>query len=137
LVYVDHHSSTPLLLDNAENQILVLYAPIVSQKGIPFPKKMGAKLQENIVSMGGTSNDPDIFSILSASSNQGEIQQAHPRWACIQGSLTRLADKPGVYCLSLSPWQYRILWSDLSELYFSDDFQWDNLEPLISYVFSL
>jgi hypothetical protein len=46
-------------------------------------------------------------------------------------------DKPGVYCLSLSPRQYRILWSDPSGLYSSVDFKWDNLKPLISYVFSL
>ena len=46
-------------------------------------------------------------------------------------------DKPGVYCLSLSPRQYRILWSDPSGLYSSEDFQWDTLLPFISYVLSL
>ena len=46
-------------------------------------------------------------------------------------------DKPGVYCFSLSPRKYRILWRDPSGLYSSKDFQWDDLSPLISYVFSL
>jgi len=46
-------------------------------------------------------------------------------------------DKPGVYCLSLSPRQYRILWSDPSGLYSSEDFKWDSLLPFISYVLSL
>jgi hypothetical protein len=50
----------------------------------------------------------------------------------MQGSSTRLGPT-GVY----SPRQYRILWSDPSGLYSSDNLQWDNLMPLISYVFSL
>jgi hypothetical protein len=54
----------------------------------------------------------------------GLPNQAHP-------------DKPGVYCISLSPCKYHILWSDPSRLYLSKDFQWDNLIPLISYILSL
>jgi hypothetical protein len=46
-------------------------------------------------------------------------------------------DKPGVYCMSLSPRTYRILWSDPSGLHSSEDFQWDDIGPLIAYVFSL
>jgi hypothetical protein len=46
-------------------------------------------------------------------------------------------DKPGIYCISLSPRKYHVLWSDPSGLYSSDDFPWDKTEPLISYVFSL
>jgi hypothetical protein len=46
-------------------------------------------------------------------------------------------DKPGVYAISLSPRHYRILWSDPSGLSSSEDIQWDDLGPLISYVFSL
>jgi len=46
-------------------------------------------------------------------------------------------DKPGAYGISLSPRKYRVLWSDPSGLYSSEDFQWDDVGPLISYVFSL
>src|SRR5262245_13205773 len=46
-------------------------------------------------------------------------------------------DKPGSYCISLSPRQYRVLWSDPSGLHSSEDFRWDDVGPLISYVFSL
>jgi hypothetical protein len=66
--------------------------------------------------------DPDCPSQVAAYA--GFLNQARP-------------DKPGVYAISLSPQRYRLLWSDPSGLYSSGDIQWDNLEPLISYVFSL
>jgi hypothetical protein len=46
-------------------------------------------------------------------------------------------DKLGVYAFAMSPSKYRILWSDASGLASSEDMEWDNILPLISYIYSL
>lgn len=46
-------------------------------------------------------------------------------------------DMPGVYGLALRPRGYIILWSDASGIIGSDEYPWDNLIPLASYVYSL
>lgn len=46
-------------------------------------------------------------------------------------------DMPGVYGLWARPQHYQVLWSDASGVVTSPMFDWDNLEPLASYVLSL
>ena len=46
-------------------------------------------------------------------------------------------DKPGVYCIYLSPREYCIVWNDPSGLFSSQPFTWAESNPLAAYVFSL
>jgi hypothetical protein len=46
-------------------------------------------------------------------------------------------DKPSVYCIHVSPRRYAIVWSDPSGLSSSEQFGWENTNPLAAYVFSL
>jgi hypothetical protein len=144
LVFIDHHSS-PLIhhpcRDTAAKPdigaIIQSHHEIV-QKRLAFPNekrktdsedyhnhqihtRLPWHLVDSVIELKPKRDSAGPFQL---GAYAGMLNQARP-------------DKPGVYCLSLSPRQYRILWSDPSGLYSSKDFQWDTLLPFISYVLSL
>ncbi len=44
-------------------------------------------------------------------------------------------DVPGVYVMWARPSHYQILWSDAAGVVASKGIKWDNLKPMISYVY--
>jgi hypothetical protein len=134
LVFIDRHSSAlqhhPCPDTNAQPDIVAMTQSHCRHVPKPYiktknkPKKYSKVPWHFADSVGEVKPVRDSKGPSQVAAYAGLLNQARP-------------DKPGAYGISLSPRKYRVLWSDPSGLYSSEDFQWDDVGPLISYVFSL
>ncbi len=126
IVFLDHHENIPIdHLYNAKNRpdLLAVPGPTTKYKQVDTRTDYREVQHYRVISLVECKPFKE----------NGQAQAASYAFQLLEAR----PDMPGVYVLWAQPHGYQILWSDAAGVAASDFLFWNNLSPLVAYVYSL